>query len=82
MQRHKHTGMCCGGGGGWMWMEEPSNKRVNHLRVEQALETNPDVIAVSCPFCMIMLDDGLKAKNAEEKVQLLDVVEIVGNSVN
>lgn len=77
MRRHKQTGMCCGGGGGWMWMEEPPDKRVNHLRVEQALETNPDIIAVSCPFCMIMLDDGLKAKNAEERVQMLDVVEIV-----
>jgi Fe-S oxidoreductase len=77
MQRHKHTGMCCGGGGGWMWMEEPQDKRVNQLRIAQALETNPDVIAVSCPFCMIMLDDGLKAKNAEERVQLLDVVEMV-----
>ena len=65
-----------------MWMEEPPDKRVNHLRVEQALETDPDVIAVSCPFCMIMLSDGLKAKNAEEKVQLLDVVEIVGNAVD
>jgi len=82
MQRHKHTGMCCGGGGGWMWMEEPQDKRVNHLRVEQALETSPDLIAVSCPFCMIMLNDGLKAKDAEEKVQILDVVEIVGNSAD
>jgi len=82
MHRHKQTGMCCGGGGGWMWMEEPQDKRVNHLRVEQALETNPDVIAVSCPFCMIMLEDGLKAKNAEERVQILDVVEIVGNSTD
>ena len=65
-----------------MWMEEPQDKRVNHLRVEQALETNPDLIAVSCPFCMIMLNDGLKAKDAEEKVQILDVVEIVGNSAD
>jgi Fe-S oxidoreductase len=80
MQRHKHTGMCCGGGGGWMWMEEPQDKRVNHLRVEQALETNPEVIAVSCPFCMIMLNDGLKAKDADERVQLLDVMEVVENS--
>jgi Fe-S oxidoreductase len=77
MHRHKRTGMCCGGGGGWMWMEEPADKRVNHLRVEQALATNPDVIAVSCPFCMIMLNDGLKAKNADDKVEMLDVVELV-----
>jgi Fe-S oxidoreductase len=80
MGRHRHTGMCCGGGGGWMWMEEPRDKRVNHLRVAQALETHPDVIAVSCPFCMTMLDDGLKAQEADEKVQLLDVVEIVERS--
>lgn len=80
MRRHKHTGMCCGGGGGWMWMEEPHDKRVNHLRVAQALETNPDAIAVSCPFCMTMLHDGLKAKNADEKVRLLDVVELVEQS--
>ncbi|MGH8005680.1 MAG: (Fe-S)-binding protein [Candidatus Binatia bacterium] len=80
MHRCRQTGMCCGGGGGWMWMEEPPDKRVNHLRVEQALETNPDTIAVSCPFCMIMLNDGLKAKDAEERVQTLDVVEIVGNA--
>lgn len=63
-----------------MWMEEPRDKRVNHLRVAQALETNPDVIAVSCPFCMTMLNDGLKAKDADEKVQLLDVVGIVEQS--
>lgn len=60
-----------------MWMEEPQDKRVSHLRVDQALETRPDAVAVSCPFCMIMLSDGLKAKNAEETVRMLDVVEIV-----
>jgi Fe-S oxidoreductase len=77
MERHRRTGMCCGGGGGWMWMEEPPDQRVNHLRVAQALETKPDVIAVSCPFCMIMLNDGLKAKDNDDKVQVLDVVEII-----
>lgn len=82
MERHKHTGMCCGAGGGWMWMEEPQDQRVSHLRIEQALETNPDVLAVSCPFCMIMLTDGLKAKDAEEKVQMMDVVEIVENALS
>jgi Fe-S oxidoreductase len=81
MERHKHTGMCCGGGGGWMWMEEPQDKRVSHLRVDQALETHPDAVAVSCPFCMIMLSDGLKAKNAEETIQMLDVVEIVESAL-
>jgi Fe-S oxidoreductase len=77
MQKHKHFGMCCGAGGGRMWIEEDPDKRVNLARTAQALETDPDVIAVSCPFCMTMLSDGIKAKDLEEKVQTLDVMEIV-----
>jgi Fe-S oxidoreductase len=60
-----------------MWIEEDPDKRVNLLRTDQALAAKPDVIAVSCPFCMTMLSDGIKAKDLEDKVQTLDVVEIV-----
>ena len=60
-----------------MWLEEEPDKRVNLLRTEQALQTDPEVIAVSCPYCMTMLGDGIKAKQLEEKVQTLDVMEIV-----
>ncbi|MGH7819135.1 MAG: (Fe-S)-binding protein [Candidatus Binatia bacterium] len=77
MERHKHFGMCCGAGGGRMWVEEDPDKRVNLLRTAQALETDPEAIAVSCPFCMTMLSDGIKAKDLEDKVQTLDVMEIV-----
>jgi Fe-S oxidoreductase len=77
----RHSGMCCGAGGGWMWMDEPKDKRVNYIRVEQALQTKPDVIAVSCPYCMIMMEDGLKAKGMEEKVKAMDVMEIVERSI-
>jgi Fe-S oxidoreductase len=77
MRRHKHFGMCCGAGGGRMWIEEEPDKRVNLLRTDQALATEPEVIAVSCPFCMTMLSDGIKAKDLEEKVKTLDVMEIV-----
>src|SRR5436309_1094916 len=77
MHRHKQFGMCCGAGGGRMWIEEDPDKRVNLLRTQQALETDPEVIAVSCPFCMTMLSDGIKAKELEDKVQTLDVMEIV-----
>lgn len=77
MERSRNKAMCCGAGGGWMWMEEPRDKRVNHLRVQQALETNPEMIAVSCPFCTTMFTDGLKAKEADEKVQLVNIVELV-----
>jgi Fe-S oxidoreductase len=81
MERSRRTGMCCGAGGGRMWMEEEADKRVNTRRVEQALETNPDVIAVACPFCMTMVDDGIKAKEKEESVQALDVMELVANAL-
>ena len=77
LHRHRQFGMCCGAGGGRMWIEEDPDKRVNLLRTDQALATDPEVIAVSCPFCMTMLSDGIKAKDLEEKVQTLDVVEIV-----
>jgi Fe-S oxidoreductase len=62
MERHHKFGMCCGAGGGRMWIEEDPDKRVNLLRTEQALQTDPEVIAVSCPYCMTMLGDGIKAK--------------------
>jgi Fe-S oxidoreductase len=81
MHRHKKFGMCCGAGGGRMWIEEDPNQRVNLLRTEQALETDPQVIAVSCPFCMTMLSDGVKAKDLEDRVETLDVVEIVDRVV-
>jgi Fe-S oxidoreductase len=73
----RHSGMCCGAGGGRMWMEEPKDQRVNYIRVQQALETDPDIIAVSCPYCMTMMEDGLKAKGVEEEVKTMDVMELV-----
>jgi Fe-S oxidoreductase len=81
MERSRRAGMCCGAGGGRMWMEEEPDKRVNIRRVEQALETNPDVIAVACPFCMTMVDDGIKAKDKEGEVQALDVMELVAEQL-
>lgn len=81
MNKCRHDAMCCGAGGGWMWMEEPKDKRVNYIRVQQALETDPDIIAVSCPYCMIMMEDGLKAKGMEEKVRAMDVMELVERAI-
>ncbi len=77
MERHGRTGMCCGAGGGRMWIEEDADKRVNLLRVDQALETGPEKIAMSCPYCMTMINDGIKAKDLEEKVEAVDVMEII-----
>ena len=81
MERNRKFGMCCGAGGGRMWLEEEPSKRVNIKRVEQALETNPDAVAVACPYCMTMIDDGLKSKDMEEKVKTLDVMELVAEAM-
>ena len=72
---------CCGGGGGAMWLETEADTRVNHRRLEQALELNPDTIATACPFCMIMFDDALRSKGMTDQVQVLDLVEILNQSL-
>ncbi len=81
MDRSRKFGMCCGAGGGRMWLEEEPTQRVNIRRVEQALDTNPDAVAVACPYCMTMIDDGLKSKNMEDKVKALDIMELVADAM-
>jgi Fe-S oxidoreductase/nitrate reductase gamma subunit len=81
MERSRYRSFCCGGGGGRMWMEEHIGKRINETRIEQALELKPDVIATACPYCLTMLGDGLKAKEMEESVKVLDIVELLEKSL-
>jgi Fe-S oxidoreductase len=81
MERNRETGMCCGAGGGLMWMEEETGHRVNVARTEQALAVNPSVISSGCPYCLTMLSDGTKAKEAEETVQTYDVAELLEKAV-
>jgi Fe-S oxidoreductase len=59
MELHHRRGMCCGAGGARMWMEEREGQRINHRRVEHALATQADAIATACPYCLIMLRDGV-----------------------
>jgi Fe-S oxidoreductase/nitrate reductase gamma subunit len=82
MDRHRDKGFCCGAGGGRMWMEEKEGKLINVERTEQALEKKPDTVCVCCPYCMTMFDDGLKDKEAAEKVQVLDLAEIVAKALS
>lgn len=75
--RNRDRGFCCGAGGGQMFLEETEGKRVNIERTEELLETNPDTIAVNCPFCMTMITDGIKAKEKTETVEVKDIAEIL-----
>lgn len=77
MKRTRDKSFCCGAGGGQMWMEEREGKRVNIERTEEALATKADVVGTGCPFCMTMMTDGVKAKEASEHVQVKDVAELV-----
>ncbi|WP_342433620.1 (Fe-S)-binding protein [Neobacillus sp. FSL H8-0543] len=81
MERNRETGMCCGAGGGLMWMEEETGHRINVSRTEQALEVNPTVISSACPYCLTMLSDGTKAKEVEEKVSTYDVAELLEKAI-
>lgn len=81
MARSRENGMCCGAGGGMMWMEETSGKRVNLARTEQALEVNPTIISSACPYCLTMMEDGTKMKEVEDQVKAKDIAEILELSV-
>jgi len=81
MKRRLNRSFCCGAGGGHMWMEENVGKRINHERVEEALKEDPRTICVCCPYCMTMFEDGIKDLKAGEKVQVLDLAEIVAQAL-
>ncbi|MCB7480210.1 (Fe-S)-binding protein [Christiangramia sediminis] len=81
MRKCKKDGLCCGAGGGQMFKEpEPGNKDVNIERTEQALETQPEIIAAGCPFCNTMMTDGVKNKEKEDSVAVMDVAEMIANA--
>ncbi|WP_100400058.1 (Fe-S)-binding protein [Bacillus sp. FJAT-44742] len=81
MERNREDGMCCGAGGGMMWMEEEAGQRVNVARAEQAMEVSPSMIGSGCPYCLTMLSDGTKAKEVEDDISTLDIAEILEKAV-
>jgi len=81
MGRCREKGFCCGAGGARMWMEENIGKRVNMDRTNEALGTGADIVSTACPFCMIMLDDAVKANGKADEVSVLDISQVVERSL-
>ena len=76
-KRTRSKSLCCGAGGGRMWMEEEAGHRVNELRVGQLLETSPEIIGVNCPYCLTMMEDGLGSVAPDRDVRVMDLAEIL-----
>ena len=81
MKRCKTNGLCCGAGGAQMFKEpEKGEKDINIERVEEALDTNAEIIAAGCPFCMTMMSDGVKNKEKEQAVKVYDIAELIASA--
>ncbi|MCF6180751.1 (Fe-S)-binding protein [Lutibacter sp.] len=81
MKRSRAKGLCCGAGGAQMFKDaEKGNKDINIERTEDALKTNPNIIATGCPFCNTMMTDGIKAADKENEIEVLDIAELIANA--
>jgi heterodisulfide reductase subunit D len=83
MKRCKANGLCCGAGGAQMFKEdEAGEKRINQERIEEAIDTGAKVISANCPFCITMLEDGLKSKGKEDEIMVYDLSELIFQKLN
>ena len=80
MKRCRTTGLCCGAGGGRMWLEEKTGTRINVNRAQEVIDSKAKTVCTACPFCMTMLSDGMKAKERED-IKVKDIAEIVAEAL-
>jgi Fe-S oxidoreductase len=80
MDRNRSASSCCGAGGGRMWFDDEPETRIGTTRVQEALDTNASTVAVSCPFCLTMMTDGVAAKT--DQVQVKDIAEILAEAID
>lgn len=81
LPRNMENGFCCGGGGGRMWLHEGSGENINMVRAGEIVETGVDIIATSCPYCLVMLDDGVKSLEKEKIPKVLDIIDLVADAI-
>jgi Fe-S oxidoreductase len=82
LEQSRKQSYCCGGGGGMSFIDEPPDKRVNQERARQILETDADTVAVGCPFCTTMLEDGINARKGERQIVVRDIAELMWESAS
>lgn len=80
-ERSRERGFCCGGGGGRMWLHENIGKNINVVRAEEMANTGADLIGVACPYCLVMLDDGVKSLELEKTPKVADIIDIVADAM-
>ncbi|UCD98184.1 MAG: (Fe-S)-binding protein, partial [Chloroflexota bacterium] len=77
MARTGLNSFCCGGGGGQMWMETDPNTRINHRRLDDAIQTSADLVTTACPYCLLMFDDAIRSKGLGDQIQVMDFTEVL-----
>jgi Fe-S oxidoreductase/nitrate reductase gamma subunit len=80
-ERNRDNGFCCGGGGGRMWLHENIGQNINVVRAEEITKTGVDLIGTACPYCLVMLDDGVKSLELEKTPKVADIIDIVAESI-
>jgi Fe-S oxidoreductase len=75
--RNKDRSFCCGAGGGRMWLEETIGERINNMRTDEVIKSGAEKVVSSCPYCLTMMTDGLKNREAMDKVAAMDIIELV-----
>lgn len=82
LKRNKENSFCCGGGGGQMWLETDAETRINHRRLAEVQSTKVETIATACPYCLLMFDDAIRSKGVGEQIRVLDIAEILDQSIS
>ena len=82
MDQNREKGMCCGAGGGHFWFDMKVGDRVNALRTDQAAETGANKIATGCPFCLQMMEDGVKITDREGQMDVIDIAEVIAENLS
>jgi Fe-S oxidoreductase len=82
MSRNRENSLCCGGGGGRMWIDFDEDKRLSEIRIKEAVSTGAQVIATACPYCLVHFEDAIKVLNLESKICVQDISEIVWSRID